>query len=102
MTELADYSSWASQDHLAMAEKLAARADDMASAERPRTMAAVHREEILQTTARVMAHARLAELKRADPIVVPALEVAEAVAPSASTAEPAATTGRRRERAGGA
>lgn len=67
MTDQLDYSTWAYDDHLAQAEKLAADADTAASTGRAPSVAAQHRESILQTTARAEVHIGLAELKKPQP-----------------------------------
>jgi len=59
-----DYSTWTYEDHLAQVEKLAAQADEVASIDQVPSLAARHRESILQTTARGQLHASLATLKK--------------------------------------
>lgn len=61
-----DYTHWTFEDHLNAAVTLAAKADDLAVGHIP-SQAAVQREQIRQTAARAMLHARIAELKKPAP-----------------------------------
>lgn len=67
-----DYSTWTYDDHLDMVERLAAQADGMASTTQARSVAAQHRESILQITARAQVHGTLAALKKPEPVMVAA------------------------------
>lgn len=91
-----DYSTWTYDDHLDMVERLAAQADEMAATKQALSVAAMHRESILQITARAQVHIGLATLKKAST----AADV-ESVLATMPPAKPAAAAPKARARQAG-